>query len=87
MLKKFLFLIVLFVTIAINNFALSEIIPIKKPSQTKEETEKKLLTDVLKPLKKPTAKIEKKVVEENDVVKNENKSDLILPKKKPLIAG
>ena len=60
MLKKFSFLIVLFITIAISNFALSEIIPIKKPSQTKEETEKKLLIDVLKPLKKPTAKIEKK---------------------------
>ena len=87
MLKKFSFLIVLFAAITISNFALSEIIPIKKPSQTKEETEKKLLIDVLKPIKKPTEKIEEKVVEENVVVKKENKSALILPKKKPLIAG
>ena len=51
--KKFLFLFVVFQLIILNNFALSEIIPLKKPSQTKEETKKKLLTDVLKPLPKP----------------------------------
>tara|TARA_B100000579_G_scaffold106074_1_gene84463 strand:- start:51 stop:2258 length:2208 start_codon:yes stop_codon:yes gene_type:complete len=85
--KKFLFFIVLFHLIGINNFALSEIIPPKKPSQTKEVTQKKLLIDVLKPLPKPIKKTEKKTVEEKDIVKKEKKNGLILPKKKPLIAG
>ena len=40
--KKFLYLMVLFFSINLNNFAISEIIPPKKPMQTKEETQKKL---------------------------------------------
>ena len=51
--KKFLFLVVFIHVIILNNFALSDIIPLKKPSQTKEQTKKKLLIDVLKPLSKP----------------------------------
>ena len=85
--KKFLYLIVLFCSINLNNFAISEIIPPKKPIQTKEETQKKLLIDVLKPLPKPIKKSEKKIVEEKVIVKKEKKTGLILPKKKPLIAG
>ena len=92
--KKFLFLFVVFQLIILNNFALSDIIPLKKPSQTKEETKKKLLTDVLKPLPKPIKitetgnkekkekNIKKKIVQKEDI-----KSKFILPKKKPLIAG
>ncbi len=87
MIKKFLFSIVLFYFLSINNFAFSEIIPLKKPIQSKDETQKKLLTDVLKPLPKPTKETIKKVVEEKIVVKKEKKNNLILPKKKPLIAG
>ena len=45
------------------NFALSDIIPIKKPFQTKEETQKKLLIDVLRPLPKPIQKTEEKTEE------------------------
>ena len=56
--KKFLYLMVLFCSINLNNFAISEIIPPKKPIQTKEETQKKLLIDVLKPLPKPITKSE-----------------------------
>ena len=82
-----LFLILLFHLFGVNNIALSEIIPLTKPLQTKEETQKKLLIDVLKPLPKPIEKTEIKIVEENTVVKKEKKIDLILPKKKPLIAG
>ena len=78
---------VLFFSINLNNFAISEIIPPKKPMQTKEETQKKLLIDVLKPLPKPIKKSEKKIVEEKVTVKKEKKIGLILPKKKPLIAG
>ena len=85
--KKFIFFLVLFHLINVNNFAISEIIPLKKPSQTKEETEKKLLIDVLKPLPKPVQRTETKKIEEKSIVKKEKKSGFILPKKKPLVAG
>ena len=94
MLKKFLFLFIVFQLIIINNFALSDIIPLKKPSQTKEETKKKLLIDVLKPLPKPikitetqTKEKKEKNIEKKIVQKEVIKSKFILPKKKPLIAG
>jgi len=74
-------------SISLYNFAISEIIPLKKPIQTKEETQKKLFIDVLKPLAKPIKKSKKKIVEEKIIVKKEKKVGLILPKKKPLIAG
>ena len=60
MLKKILFLIVLFPLVSLTNIAISDIIPLIKPSQTTEETEKKLLIDVLKPLPKPIKKTQKK---------------------------
>ena len=79
--KKILFFIVLIKVLFILNFALGEIIPIKKPIQTKEETQKKLLVDFLKPLPKPINKVEVKQIEEKKVVKKEKKSLIILPKK------
>ncbi len=87
MLKKILFLIVLFPQVCLTSIAISDIIPPIKPSQTTEETEKKLLTDVLKPLPKPIKKTQKKKIEREDIVKKDKKIDFILPKKKPLIAG
>ena len=61
MLKKLLFFIVLYcLYIASFKIASAEIIPLKKPLQTKEETEKKLLIDILKPLPKPIKKTETK---------------------------
>ena len=78
---------VMIYSISLYNFAISEIIPLKKPIQTKEETQKKLFIDVLKPLAKPIKKSKKKIVEEKIIVKKEKKVGLILPKKKPLIAG
>ena len=65
----------------------AEIIPLKKPLQTKEEKEQKLLKDSLKPLPKPKAKIE--VEPEAEVVESKitKKNDIILPKKKPRITG
>ena len=87
MLKKFLFLIILSLLANMNNIALSDIIPLKKPAQTKEETQKKLLIDVLKPLPKPIEKTEIKVAEEKVDVKKNEKKRLIIPKKKPLITG
>ena len=87
MLKKFLYFIIFLNLLSLGTFVLSDIIPLKKPIQTKEETEKKLLIDVLKPLPKPIKKVETKKVEEKTIVKKKEKSGFIVPKKKPLIAG
>jgi len=91
MLKKFIFFINLFFFSSITILFSAEIIPIKKPIQTKAEKDQKLLIDIMKPLPKP---IPKKIVEEiekkpEDEIKLKAEKDLgiILPKKKPLIAG
>jgi len=85
--KKLLIFIVMFNLINVNGVTLSEIIPLKKPTQTNEEAQKKLLIDILKPLPKPINNTKKKVTKEKVVEKKEKKSRIILPKKKPLIAG
>ncbi len=77
----------MFPLICLCNTVLSDIIPIKKPPQTAEQTQKKLLIDVVKPLPKPINKIIKKVTEKKSVEKKEEKIGFILPKKKPVIAG
>tara|TARA_B100002019_G_scaffold35419_1_gene29585 strand:- start:261 stop:596 length:336 start_codon:yes stop_codon:yes gene_type:complete len=91
MLKKLIFFINLTIFINLTSLLYAEIIPLKKPIQTKEEEEKKLLVDVLKPLPKPIENKEIKKKEkqfEKKIVSNKkNISDIILPKKKPLIAG
>ncbi len=91
MLKKFIFFINLFFFSTITILFSAEIIPLKKPIQTKAAKEQKLLIDVMKPLPKP---IPKKIVEEIEKkpegekkLKTEKKLGIILPKKKPLIAG
>ncbi len=91
MLKKLIFFIKLFFFFNITILLSSEIIPQKKPIQTKEEKDQKLLIDLMKPLPKPTLKktveeIEKKP-EEEIRLKAEKNLGIILPKKKPLIAG
>ena len=92
MLKKISFFISLVVFLIQINFAFAEIVPLKKPIQTKAEKEQKLLIDVLKPLPKPVTKNEikekkEKIVETKTVSKKKKVIDYILPKKKPLIAG
>ena len=91
MLKKLIFFINLIIFINLTSLLYAEIIPLRKPSQTKEEEEKKLLVDVLKPLPKPIEKkeIKKKEeqIEKKIVSKKEKNKSIILPKKKPLIAG
>jgi len=64
----------------------AEIIPLKKPLLSKEEKEQKLLKDTLKPIQKPKLKIK---VEKSEIVKKKISKglNLILPKKKPSIAG
>ena len=91
MLKKFIFFINLFFFSTITILFSAEIIPLKKPIQTKAEKDQKLLIDIMKPLPKP---VPKKIVEEiekksEDEIKLKAEKDLgiILPKKKPLIAG
>ncbi|WP_440923262.1 lytic transglycosylase domain-containing protein [Candidatus Pelagibacter sp.] len=91
MLKKFIFFINLFFFSTITILFSAEIIPIKKPIQTKAEKDQKLLIDVMKPLPKPMPKkiveeIEKKPEEEIEL-KAEKNLGIILPKKKPLVAG
>ena len=73
MIKKILFLILIYYQFGALAFTNAEIIPVKKPLQTKEETEKKLLIDVLKPLPKPIDKVEEKKVEKKIIVKKEKK--------------
>ena len=91
MLKKFIFFINLFFFSTITILFSTEIIPLKKPIQTKAEKDQKLLIDVMKPLPKP---IPEKIVEEIEKkpegeikLKAEKDLGIILPKKKPLIAG
>ena len=87
MTKKFSFFIVIFYILSIFSLSSAEIIPLKKPTQSKEVTKKKLLIDVLRPLPKPIKKVEKKKIEKKEVVKKKINIDFIVPKKKPLIAG
>ena len=91
MLKKFIFFISLVIFSNTTLFLFAEIIPLKKPIQSKEEKEQKLLIDILKPLPKPiTKKIikkEKKQPQKKIVSKKDKDKGIILPRKKPLIAG
>ena len=91
MFKKFLLVIGLIVIFNHSFETFAEIIPLKKPIQSKKEKEKKLLIDVLKPLQKPSTKKiiknEQKQSDYKEVTKKKVNIGLILPKKKPLIAG
>ncbi len=91
MFKKFLLIIGLIVIFNKSIQAFAEIIPLKKPVQSIKEKEKKLLIDVLKPLQKPSTKKviknEQKQTDYKKVTKKKVNIGLILPKKKPLIAG
>ncbi len=91
MFKKFLLIIGLFIIFNQSVETFAEIIPLKKPVLSIKEKEQKLLIDVLKPLQKPSTK---KVIKNSQKQPNykkvtDKKSNIgiILPKKKPLIAG
>ena len=85
MLKKFLFFIglchLMILTFCTAIAQGNELIPLKKPAQTKEETKKKLLIDILKPLPKPIIQTKVKKLEEKIVVKKKKKSNFIYLKK------
>ena len=85
MFKKFLLIVSLFTIFNQSVQAFAEIIPLKKPIQSVEEKEKKLLVDVLKPLQKPsTKKVNKNQQKEPNykkVTKKKSNIGIILPKK------
>ncbi len=85
MFKKFLLIIGLIVIFNQSTQTFAEIIPLKKPIQSKKEEEKKLLVDVLKPLKKPSTKKviknEQKQTDYKKVTEKKVNIGIILPKK------
>ena len=87
MIKKILYFILLLSFKWIFGVAYADIIPLKKPLQSKEEKEQKLLIYFLKPLPKPIKETVNKEIEKKTVVQKQKINGLILPKKKPLIAG
>ena len=84
--KKILFLTVLFAFFRISFVYSLEIIPLKKPSQSNEDKEKKLLIETTRPLPKPLKENVKEKIQEKKP-KKAKKIEFILPKKKPLIPG
>ncbi len=93
MLKKILFLgfTVTILIFSNNLFAeINSVVPLKKPILSKEEIQKKISINILKPLKKPTKtkeiKIEEVIVKKELVLK-EKKLSFKIPKKKPTITG
>ena len=92
MLKNLLLFIGLLVSFSvIQNNVLADVIssiPLKKPSLTTEELDKKISKNILKPLKKPK-KNKGKIVKEKEIVRTEKKIKLSfnIPKKKPTISG
>ena len=93
MLKKLLLFICSLLFVILNhNLVLSDernLIPLKKPKLTDQELKEKVLINILKPLQKP--KLVKEIIEEiptKEVVKKETDiPKILIPKKKPLIAG
>ncbi|WP_435152247.1 lytic transglycosylase domain-containing protein [Candidatus Pelagibacter bacterium nBUS_44] len=85
----FIGLLVSFSVIQNNVFAdVISSIPLKKPSLTTEELDKKISKNILKPLKKPK-KNKGKIVKEKEIVQTKKKIKLSfnIPKKKPTISG
>ena len=84
--KKILFLTVLFAFFRISFVYSLEIIPLKKPLQSNDDKEKKLLIETTRPLPKPLKEnVSEKIQEKKP--KKAKKIEFILPKKKPLIPG
>ncbi|MDC0327064.1 lytic transglycosylase domain-containing protein, partial [Candidatus Pelagibacter sp.] len=87
MLKKLLLFIGLLISITIiQNNVLADIIssiPLKKPTLTFEELDKKITKNILKPIKKPK-KIDKTTIKEKEITQSEKKTKLSfkIPKKK-----
>ena len=93
MLKKILFLgFTVSILIFSNNLSaeINSIVPLKKPVLSKEEIQKKISINILKPLKKPSKTKEvkiKEVIVKKELVLKEKKLSFKIPKKKPTVAG
>jgi len=93
MLKKILFLgfAVSILMFSNNLFAeINSVIPLKKPVLSKEEIQKKISINILKPLKKPLKTREVKteeVIVKKELVLKDKKFSFKIPKKKPTVAG
>ncbi len=74
-----------------NLFAeINSVVPLKKPVLSKEEIQKKISINILKPLKKPSKTKEVKiedVIVKKELVLKEKKLSFKIPKKKPTVAG
>ena len=90
MIKKLTIIVSLIFVININHSFVkadeNNLIPLKKPELSKQELEKKVLINILKPLPKPS-KLKNEDSSLNSVEKKTIKPKFLLPKKKPLIAG
>ena len=80
-----IFLFLMFLILGRINALSIEIIPLKKPILTKEELQKKVLVNILKPLAKPKKIKTQKIVKEDK--KDASNPKFIIPKKKPIIAN
>ncbi len=93
MLKKILFLCFTVSILMFSNNLFAEIkstVPLKKPVLSKEEIQKKISINILKPLKKPSKTEEvkiKEVIVKKELVLKEKKLSFKIPKKKPTVAG
>ena len=91
MLKKLLFIIglIIFMGINLNHLFADEkiIIPLKKPTLSVEETKKIIFINILRPLPKPKKNLKTSETQKLIVKKEKKEIDLVLPKKKPIIAS
>ena len=87
--KKFYFLIIIFFSfVSYNDVSYSNeeiILPKKKPTLNAEIEQKKLSKNIIKPIKKPTPKINIKKVEVKSKEKTIDNIGIIVPKNKPKI--
>jgi len=83
--KSLIFFLVTVYLLSSIEIILAQIIPPKKPLQSTEVTQKKLLIDTLKPLPKPKLIEKIKTDEKKVIVKKKKDFGILLPKKKPLI--
>ncbi|WP_440925219.1 lytic transglycosylase domain-containing protein [Candidatus Pelagibacter sp.] len=93
MFKKILYLCFTVSILMFSNNLFAEIksiVPLKKPVLSKEEIQKKISINILKPLKKPSKTKEvkiKEVIVKKELVLKEKKLSFKIPKKKPTVAG
>ena len=88
--KKILLVFLTILLIAINHTSsasdIVKIVPLKKPILSDSELKKKVLINILKPIPKPKI-AEKETIKKEITKKKLKEPKILIPKKKPLIAG